>query len=308
MSGDLPPYRADLARGPAPDHLEWLTASDGLRLRAGVWRGGSKGTILLFTGRTEFLEKYGELIGDFTAAGFCVASLDWRGQGQSARETLDPQIGHVADFRDYQRDVAALMDWVARSDLPRPLFLFAHSMGGLIGLRALAEGLEVKAAVFSAPMWNIALAPHLRLATRVLLPALRALGRGADYAPMTGPHERMVFDDNPLTNDPDRLALMFDQAAAEPMFRTGGPSCDWLFTALADARRMARMDVPDLPCLTLLGSAEKIVCPKAIRARMARWPQGELLEIAGARHEILMECDALRAPSLAAVLAHFTRA
>ena len=44
-----------------------------------------KGTVCIFPGRTEFIEKYFEVVRDLRARGFAVAVLDWRGQGLSDR-------------------------------------------------------------------------------------------------------------------------------------------------------------------------------------------------------------------------------
>ena len=133
------PFHAEVADAPEGARAFWLTASDGVRLRGVVWAGGRRGTAVLFPGRTEFAEKYGRVARALVARGFAVAVIDWRGQGLSDRPPLNPMLGHVEDFRDYQRDVAALLDLVAGLALPGPALLFAHSMGGCIGLRTLLE-------------------------------------------------------------------------------------------------------------------------------------------------------------------------
>ena len=134
------PFHAEVAHAPEGARAFWLTASDGVRLRGVVWAGGRRGTAVLFPGRTEFAEKYGRV-----ARGARRPRL--RGGGdrlarpgaEAHRPPLNPMLGHVEDFRDYQRDVAALLDLVAELALPGPALLFGHSMGGCIGLRTLLE-------------------------------------------------------------------------------------------------------------------------------------------------------------------------
>ena len=46
---------------------------------------GRKGTVCVFPGRAEFIEKYFEVVRDLRARGFAVATIDWRGQGLSDR-------------------------------------------------------------------------------------------------------------------------------------------------------------------------------------------------------------------------------
>jgi len=57
------PLRNDLAEGPQGGSAVWVSAADGVRLRVGGWPAGSGGTVLLFTGRTEYIEKYGRIAG-----------------------------------------------------------------------------------------------------------------------------------------------------------------------------------------------------------------------------------------------------
>ena len=64
------------------------------QLRIAFWNMEStKGTIILQSGRTEFIEKYYEVIEEFVSRGFAVAMMDWRGQGLSSRAATDKRLG-----------------------------------------------------------------------------------------------------------------------------------------------------------------------------------------------------------------------
>ena len=65
--------------------------------------------------------------------------------------------------------------------------------------------------------------------------------------------------------------------------------------ALTETAHLARQPAPDLPCLTLLGSRESIVCTDTIRSRMQGWPKGRLEIVEGAQHEVMMEGPETRA-------------
>ena len=134
------PLFADVGAGPADGAAYWLTASDGVRIRIGVWQAAPgvdvRGTVLLFCGRTEYVEKYGRTAAELAEAGYHTIAIDWRGQGLADRLTHDPMSGHVHRFTDYQNDVAAMVQAATDLDLPKPWFLLGHSMGGGIGLRA----------------------------------------------------------------------------------------------------------------------------------------------------------------------------
>ena len=58
------PFLEDIADGPEGAKAYWLRAKDSTRVRVGVWPAGPKGTILMFPGRTEYIEKYGRLARD----------------------------------------------------------------------------------------------------------------------------------------------------------------------------------------------------------------------------------------------------
>jgi lysophospholipase len=304
------PLHEGLARGPGGGRAVWLAASDGLRLRAALWRGAGseRGTVLLFPGRTEYVEKYGPAATELAARGWATLTLDWRGQGLSDRLLADPLPGHVVAFADYQKDVAALLALAQALALPRPWQLLAHSMGGAIGLRALQNGLPVAAAAFSAPMWGIQIPAWKRPVARIVTALNCALGRGASYAPESGPVpyvQEAPFADNMLTTDPAMFAFQQEHLAAVPALALAGPTMRWLREALAECRALSRIPSPGLPALATLGSNERIVDPAAIRARVARWPGARLLQFDGGEHEVMMETPPRRAAFYAAVAALF---
>lgn len=289
------PLRNDLARGPAGEAF-WTHAADGLRLRIAIWPAPApRGTVFLLPGRTEYVEKYGLAARDLTARGYTVAVIDWRGQGMSDHVHADHARGHILGFADFQLDLDALL--AAGSALPKPWFALAHSMAGAILLRRLTGPHPFSAAAFTAPMWGIRLPKWVR---PVSLPLARAFDRkpiAQNYVPGSGPAPyvlRTAFLDNLLTSDAAMWAYLVEQAAGEPGFVLGGPSVNWVAESLLECQSLAGLPSPDLPCLTALGSAERVVDANAIRARMARWPQGRLLEFPGARHEVMMEDPAAR--------------
>src|SRR6195256_6515105 len=94
---------------PVPDHaiVTALTTPDGVTLRCSRWAppAGRKGTVCVFQGRAEFIEKYFEVVRDLQARGFAVATMDWRGQGLSQRALRDPFKGHVTSFAKFGIDL-----------------------------------------------------------------------------------------------------------------------------------------------------------------------------------------------------------
>jgi hypothetical protein len=71
-------------------------------------------------GRTEFIEKYFEVVADLRRRGFAVASMDWRGQGGSQRMLANPRKGNVRGFWEYDRDLIRFMKDIVLPDCPPP--------------------------------------------------------------------------------------------------------------------------------------------------------------------------------------------
>ena len=288
----------------------WLRTEDGIRLRAGLWRAGRAfGTVLLFTGRTEYLEKYAQIAADLNEAGYDVLAVDWRGQGLSDRLLPDPRPGHIADFADYQRDVVELVIAAQELDLPQPWHMLAHSMGGTIGLAALIGGLPVQTAAFSAPMLGINLRGLPESAALALARLMVRLGRGGQPAPGSGGNDSFLltspYHDNLLTSDGSRWGRIVAETASWPEIALGGATNDWVRAALVECRRLAALPAPDLPALVALGSRERVVSAAAIRARAASWPGARLLDLPDSRHEPMMERDTIRSAFLQAAIRHF---
>ena len=313
------PLHNDLAEGPPGGAAWWLNAADGVRIRIGHWPAAPAtrpaGTVFLFPGRTEYVEKYGRLAGDLAAQGYAMVAIDWRGQGLADRLLADHMVGHVGRFSDYQLDVVAVVAAARAMDLPQPWFLMAHSMGGCIGLRSLLPGMPgmipFRAAAFSAPMWGIGIKPHLRPGAWVVSTLAPLVGQGGAYSPGTGPSTYVVdapYADNSLTTDRDMWDYMGRQVRGCPDFALGGPSMGWLGESLREMRRLRHGPLPATPTLVGLGTRERIVDPLAVRAVMARWKAAEFLVIDGSEHELFMEAPATRARFLAAATALFRRA
>ena len=299
MTLQAAPLYTDIGASSAEGAAYWLTASDGVRIRIGVWGAqSSAGTVLLFCGRTEYVEKYAIIADELLQRGYATVVIDWRGQGLADRLLDNPNIGHVNDFADYQLDVAAVLDATRALSLPEPLYLLGHSMGGSIGLRALYEGLPVTAAAFSGPMWGIAMAPYLRPVAWGLGRAMPAAGLGNVIAPGTSQTHYVLaspFEDNTLTRDPAMWAMMRDQLKAHPELALGGPSVTWLRKALDDTNALAARPSPDIPCITFMGDNERIVHVPRVHERMNNWPGSTLHIIKNAEHEVMMEDAASRA-------------
>jgi lysophospholipase len=295
------PFFDEIADADPGARAFWVEApgrpGDAARVRIALLGEGGRGTVLLFPGRTEFVEKYGPAGRALAARGYSVLAIDWRGQGLTDRFLPDRRMGHIERFDDYQRDVAAMVQAADDLSLPRPWHLIGHSMGGAIGLRAVHSGLPVASAVFSGPMWGIRLSAYMRSLAWTVTTLARPAGLGGRVVPTSSPETYLLavaFDDNMLTTDRAMFDWMQAQLRAHPELALGGPSMAWVNEALREVRALRRVRAPDLPGLCVAGENERIVDLADMRVRMGGWPAGRLVIEPGAEHEIMMEREEVR--------------
>jgi len=284
-----------------------LETRDGVTLRFARWHPppGRKGTVCLFQGRAEFIEKYFETVRDLRARGFAVATFDWRGQGMSERALRNPRKGYVRSFSQYHTDLETFINEVVLPDCPPPVFALAHSMGATVLLRAAYAGHRwFDRMVLLSPM--IAL-PGMRrsLGTRVAVRTLRLMGLGGMYVPGGDASVMMQrpFIGNLLTSDPVRYARNVAVLEAEPALAIGWPTVAWTDCACRAMGEVSDRGFPGKirqPILIIAAGQDGIVSTPAIDEFAVRLRAGSHLIVPGARHELLMEQDRFRGQVLAA--------
>jgi lysophospholipase len=257
----------------------------------------SRGTVVLSQGRTEALEKYYEVVAELQTRGFTVLTHDWRGQGFSARFLHDSR-GHARGWRLFVSDFTKLLDTYGPT-LPKPWIAMGHSMGGALTLLALAEGeARFAACILSAPMLGLADVRRRERQARVLAWLRTLVGQGAELVaehridPLDG-----QFEDNLLTRDRPRFERWQAQLAGTPELQLFGVTWGWLAFALSVIYRIEQLDRLEqiaIPVTVVAAGNDKICISAAARAAAARIPQGRYVEIDEARHEVLMETDAVR--------------
>jgi lysophospholipase len=284
-----------------------IKTPDGVELRFARWAppANRKGTVCVFTGRSEQIEKYFETVRDLRDRGFAVAMIDWRGQGHSSRRLRDPRKGYVRDFADFEIDVETFVQQVVLPDCPPPFFALAHSMGGTVMLRVAHAGKRwFDRMVLSAPMIDLP-GRATSLPARALLKTMRLMGMGGRYVPggsdlITGLNP---FINNPLTSDPVRYARNVAILEEDPTLGLASPTVAWADTAFRAMNTFKGKNYPSeirQPILMLAASNDAVVSTAAIEEFAYHLRAGSHLVIAGARHEILQEQDRYRSQFWAA--------
>lgn len=144
--GTLPPPSAQV-------NPEFFQNAQNLWIKTTRWRAcrgvNWKGTVIIVHGMDEHASCYAALAKHLNTVGFDVNALDLQGHGQSEGDRV-----YVQDFKDYVADLIQFIKQVKKNYRPgTPMFLYGHSMGGLISILAFEEECDlVNAAVLSAPV------------------------------------------------------------------------------------------------------------------------------------------------------------
>lgn len=128
----------------------WLTAKDGVRLRAREWtpEGPVRALVVLTHGHGEHSSRYVHVAAALNAAGLAVAAHDLRGHGQSG----GPR-GHTPNYAQLLDDLQMVYDWAAERQRGITRFLYGHSLGGQITLTFALERQPTAAGVVVTGPW-----------------------------------------------------------------------------------------------------------------------------------------------------------
>ena len=289
----------EIAGNPVPSggDAASIEAADGAVLRAGFFPAeNARGTVVLMTGWSEFIEKYFETIADLQARGFNVAMMDWRGQGLSDRESAR-EAKWSGYFRTLSEDLKFFTEEHVKPRFVGPYILMTHSMGGMPALMLLASGYEgFSRAILCAPMTR--LFPEMQNRIVGFAAGLAsAIGFARAETARSRDHAEM-FDGNIFTSDKARHTRFRDLKLAEPKAASTSPTYGWVRAAMEAS---AEIHAPEalagvkIPVLIVTAGAEQQI-DGGDHANIAAASDNISLEIIpSALHEIMMARDAIRA-------------
>jgi len=257
--------------------VTFLTASDGIAiavedhdLRA------PRSRIVIVHGYAEHRGRYADLVSRLAPQGFECHLFDLRGHGHSGGIPA-----HVARFEQYLDDLQRVVARTrSRMDLPTPLFLIGHSLGGLIALEfCRANENSCDGLVVSSPFLRPAF--HIPMVKKIL-------AWGASRIAPTLPFDNTL---NPKWLSTDQKVA--EAYASDPLVkRTTTPR--W-FTEVRSAQQALRDHAAEirLPLLMLLAADDRIADHHAAEVVFAAIGSADkTLEVyPGLRHEIFNEVE-----------------
>jgi len=292
-------------RNPVPNGVVagYFNARGGIRIRYARWDTTAErriGTVCLFQGRAEFIEKYFETITDLRRRGFAVATMDWRGQGGSSRLLKNPSKGHAENFSQFDEDIRQFMSGIVLPDCPPPYYCLAHSTGGHLVLRLTQTKVSWwDRMVLTAPKIQFAGTDLQKTMICAAAEAGTLFGFGDSFIPGGKPHswEDISFEGNPVTSDRLRYERAQEVLRAAPHLAIGSPTIGWVAAACSSISIINSLDFMEsvkVPILIVAAANDAFVCTAAIERFASRLKNCAHIVIAGAKHEILQERDQFR--------------
>lgn len=287
-----------------------FVGSGGLRLQYARRGVAGQVALVVVSGRTEFMEKYGEIFHDLLDSGVAFYIYDHRGQGGSERLLVDSQKGHVDVFHNYVSDLEIFLESVVRPDRPRKIIILSHSMGGAISLLYARKHVGcLDGLILSSPMCSINTRPFPLFFARAITRVAILAGMEAEYVIGTGPwHADLPFEKNFLTGNRSRFEHNLELVRKNPALALGGPTFGWLDQSFVMLENLMREQcVVPLPVLLLQGGADRVVGQREQLKISEVLTDCRLISLADGRHELLMEDDHIRSAALQEICAFLGR-
>ena len=255
---------------------------------------GAKAVIVISHGFTESIQKFKESVYYMLQAGYEVWGLDHRGHGRSFRLSDSPYVVHAERFDDYALDLIHLTETrVKPAAGERPIYLFCHSMGGCVGVRAVELRPELFAkAVLSSPMLGVVMG---KIPTPIACAMLRVKGAGAKgrepMAPVAGFTETEEDCAASAANSDCRFRYYIRKKLADPRLQTCAPSMNWIVEAVRACRlACSKKETAKIriPVLLFQAGRDSYVRADAQERFAARVPSCELQRFPALKHELYM--------------------
>ncbi|RMG98580.1 MAG: alpha/beta hydrolase [Chloroflexi bacterium] len=227
-----------------------------------------KATLIIIHGFGEHSGRYMNIVNYLVPKGYAIYSFDHRGHGRSPG-----QRGHINHISEFRNDVHAFVQLIRQQTPDLPLFLYGHSMGGLI---VLDYGLHhpdgLSGVISSAPaIGELGVHPILLTIGRIMSRILPRFSLNANLdATAISRNEKVVraYQEDPLVH---------------------GRASARLSTELQDAATWIQAHATEwrLPLLILHGTADRLTAPEGSQRffENVTWPDKQRIVYEGGYHE-----------------------
>lgn len=196
---------------------------------------GARAALLIVHGLAEHCGRYQSAVERVSAQGIAAFTFDLRGHGQSPGDRAD-----IRSFQHYVDDLLSLRRAIVAAHPRLPLFIWAHSLGSIIAIRAVEQDGANLAGVITSGC-PVAAFPRMPSPLRNTVVALAAPFRGVHVNPGLPPtdlsHSKAVQDDyveDPLVPEKVTVRLLIElsvPAGIRWSRRARSPCRGWRCTA-----------------------------------------------------------------------------
>ena len=267
-------------------------------------RPDAKGSIVCMHGYCEFIGKYRELLYYFYQEGYNVFFHEHRGHGRSSRSLgVGMENVYIRTYHEYEKDLKYLLDHkylplLKAMHRARPLFLFAHSMGGAVASLFLEDyPAYFDAAILSSPMHEMVMGRDNMPAWKIYSALTYARLSRKDKQPLPGSKgfnpDARAEDSNAMSEV--RFLYTLNQRKHYPEYRTSSPTYGWIRASLTAQKRIQKnAGRVQVPVLLLQAGKDALVKPGAQLAFAAHSRHTQVIRFEGARHELMNAAEDIR--------------
>ena len=189
--------------------------------------------IVISHGFCENLIKLTELIYYFYKKGYSVYGIEHRGMGRSTHLGEDMTQVHVEKFDYYLLDMNKFINEIVKKDCPdKKIYLFGHSLGGLIATRYVQENPnDIEKLVLCSPFYGAKLKFPYWIVQMVSKAYIKA-GREKKYVLIHDEYESYVEFENAHTTSKSRYEFAKSINEKYKHFCMAGGSYKWLSECL----------------------------------------------------------------------------
>lgn len=272
---------------------------------------GNSHAIVISQGRGESVLKYKELAFELNKNGFDIYLIDHRGQGFSERLGGDTSRGHVEFFQDYIFDFNTYISKLQLQKKYTYRYLLAHSMGGAISALYLEQYTHpFHASVFYCPMLSFDFYGFPSYIIQKIASSSAFIGSiysaKACYIPFGKAFSFALFKKDTFTSNSERFNNFKETLQQYPQTQLGSPTMRWLATSLQATKKIIKnAHKINIPILIFQAENDTIVSATGQNMffnNLKKHQYNQLIKVANAKHELLIENDIFRQPTLTKTL------
>lgn len=245
--------------------------------------------VVISHGFCEFAEKYEEVIYYFYIKGYSVYVPEHRGHGNSDRKVEDMSKVYVESFDEYVIDFAGFVKEIVKKERKdKKYVLYAHSMGGAIGVLVLEQYPDLfDCAVLSSPMLKMRYAGTPDIVAVFLKVYAKLFPVGEKYAPRQTAFDGKREDDFGCCTSGARYEYIFRKREKNEKYRMNGATYGWSVAAMNAIKKLQKNAKKiKLPVLLFQAGNDKVVNNKGQNRFAKKNKNVILIKIPNAKHEI----------------------